>query len=213
MSGRVRRLLVAAGGFLCVTLSVAAPDFGGEPASDDARYAADQVLAAADNQGRPFAIVDKKAAWIYVFEPAGRLIGASPVLLGSALGDRSVPDLARRSPGHLAADERTTPSGRFASEPGRNDKGEAIVWVDYDASFAIHRLRLAPAQERRGARMASASPDEHRISLGCVVVPVAFYESVVAHGLGSRRGVVYVLPESAPVQSLFGAIALSLRTD
>jgi hypothetical protein len=211
MAGWVQRLLIAAGGFWCVSACVAAPDFAGEAASVDARYAASRVLADADNQGRPFAIVDKKAARIYVFESTGRLVGASPVLLGATYGDRSVPDAETRSPGRLDADERTTPAGRFDSEPGRNDKGEAIVWVDYDASFAIHRLRPAPAQERRASRMAASLPEDHRISLGCVVVPVAFYESVVGPSLGSRRGVVYVLPESRPVQSLFDGIALSLR--
>lgn len=213
MSVRVRRLLVAAGGCLCVSACIAAPDFTAEAASADARYAAKRVLADADNGGRPFAIVDKKAARIYVFEAAGRLVGASPVLLGASYGDRSVPDTAMRNPGRLAIDERTTPAGRFDSVPGRNDKGEAIVWVDYEASFAIHRLRPAPMQERRAARLASAAPDDHRISLGCVVVPEAFYDAVVASGLGSRRGVVYVLPETRPVQALFDAVALSLRSD
>jgi len=212
MSGR-SRLLVAAAGLLCVTLCSAAPDFAMERASDDARYAAARVLASDDNQSMPFAIVDKRDARIYVFEPAGRLIGASAVLLGSAPGDRSVTDIATRSAGSLAPWERTTPAGRFAAEPGHNDKGEAIVWVDYDASLAIHRLRPAPAVEQRVARMASATPDDNRISLGCIVVPVAFYESVIAPSLGSRRSVVYVLPESRPAQALFDAVELSLRAD
>jgi hypothetical protein len=32
---------------------------------------------------------------------------------------------------------------------------------------------------------------------------VAFYETVVEPLLGRRRGVVYVLPESGPVQAMF----------
>jgi len=199
------RLLLAASGLLCATLCQAAPDFAGASASDDARFAADRVLAANDHQGLPFAIVDKRDARIYVFEPMGRLIGASSVLLGATLGDRIVPDASLRTPGRPALDERTTPAGRFASAPGRNDKGEAIVWVDYDASFAIHRLRAAPAAERRAARLASATVEDKRISLGCVVVPVEFFESVVATSLGRGRGVVYVLPESRPAREMFDA--------
>jgi hypothetical protein len=42
----------------------AAPDFGGEAASHDARYAATQVLDTADHQQRPFAIVDKRDAHV-----------------------------------------------------------------------------------------------------------------------------------------------------
>jgi hypothetical protein len=119
------------------------------------------------------------------------------------LGDQVVPDTALRIPGRPSLDERTTPAGRFASEPGRNDKGEPIVWIDYQASLAIHRLRAAPAAERRPERLASPAAEDKRISLGCVVVPVEFYEAVVAPSLGRGRGVVYVLPESRPARALF----------
>ena len=207
------RLLLAASGLLCVKLCQAAPDFGAAPASGDARFAAQTVLAAKDNRGLPFAIVDKREARIYVFQASGRLIGASAVLLGAAFGDRVVADADLRTPGRPTLEERTTPAGRFASEPGRNDKGEAIVWIDYEASLAIHRLRAAPAAERRAQRLASSARDDKRISLGCVVVPVEFYETVVAPSLGRGRGVVYVLPESRPARALFDAMIMAGADD
>jgi hypothetical protein len=207
------RLLLAASGLLCVTLCQAAPDFAGAPASDDARFAAERVLDANDNRGLPFAIVDKREARIYVFERSGRLIGASAVLLGSTFGDRVVPDAELRVPGQPGFDERTTPAGRFASEPGRNDKGEAIVWIDYQASLAIHRLRPAPAAQRRPERLASRTAKDKRISLGCIVVPVDFYESVVGPSLGRGRGVVYVLPESRPARALIDALMMAGAAD
>jgi hypothetical protein len=42
-----------------------------------------------------------------------------------------------------------------------------------------------------------------------VVVPVRFYETVVAPVLGKSYGVVYVLPETRPVQHMLGALQLS----
>lgn len=180
-------------------------------ASDDSRYAARWVLDSGDHQGQPFAIVDKKDARLHLFDGAGRWLGSSSVLIGLAPGDFSVPDIALRSPASLRAGERTTPAGRFESRPGHNDKGEDIVWVDYDASLAIHRLRAAPAAERRSERLASANPADHRISFGCVVVPVEFYERVVAATLGRQRGVVYVLPETRKVREMFGAFELGAR--
>ena len=204
-----KRLLVAVALLLCAALCHAASQAAGEPVSNDTRYVAAWVLAIADNEGRPFAIVDKRGARISVFEPDGRLIGASAALLGMASGDLSVPDIAHRNPASLAPGERTTPAGRFESQPGHNDKGEDIVWIDYDASLAIHRLRPAPPHEHRPERLASPTTDDNRISLGCIVVPASYYESVVRPSLGQRRGVVYVLPESQPVQAMFGADQVS----
>jgi len=211
MARRGERLLIAAGLLLCASLCRAGePDFGSERASDDARYAAQHILTNADHDQRPFAIVDKREARVYVFDATGRLSGASSALLGLAPGDTAIADIAQRRPASLMPHERSTPAGRFESQPGHNDKGEAIVWVDYAASLAIHRLRPAPAYERRAERLASPTPDDNRISLGCIVVPAAFYEAVVEPLLGRQRGVVYVLPETRPVQALFGADPLQL---
>jgi hypothetical protein len=196
-------LLAASGA--CRAQAVGA-DFLGERASAEARYAAGWAISSGDHQGRPFAVVDKKDARLFVFAPDGRLVGATPVLLGLARGDDAAPGTADRPAHALRREERTTPAGRFATEPGHNDKGEAIVWLDYDASLALHRLRPAPAAERRVERMASADAADHRISFGCVVVPPPFYERVIAPTLGQRRGVVYVLPETRPAREMFAAI-------
>jgi hypothetical protein len=170
------------------------------------------VLERADHRGRPFAVVDKKRAHIYVFEPHGLLAGAAPVLLGLSAGDRdAVQGIGERSVASLLPAERTTPAGRFDTEPGHNDKGEAIVWFQYDAALAIHRLRPAPAHERRPQRLASSDPAERRITYGCIVVPVAFYEQVIVPTLGTRRGVVYVLPEEGPLEALLRNADLMLR--
>ncbi len=171
-------------------------------ASLDARYLGAWVQARNDNLGLPFAIVDKKDARIYVFDERQVLVGSSTVLTGSTAGDDSAPGVGQRAQyARLARNERTTPAGRFVSEPGRNLNGEDIVWFDYQAALAIHRLRADAAYAHRAQRLATASPDDNRASLGCVVVPVAFYERVVRPWLGARRGVVYVLPETRPVQA------------
>ncbi len=171
----------------------------------DANDAVGEIVQRADNQGRPFAIVDKRAARLFVFGAKGELIGEKPVLLGLARGDDAASDLASRLPSSLLPAERTTPAGRYSSEPGHNDKGEDIVWIDYNASLAIHRLRPSPPAERRAERLASANPDDKRISFGCVVVPVAFYEEVVRPTLGSTRGMVYVLPEGGAMRDAAAA--------
>jgi len=179
-------------------------DFAGESASADAQRVAQWVMEYGDNRGAPFAIVDKKDARLFVFDAGGRILGATPALLGLAPGDHSLPGVGDRDPSELLPFERTTPSGRFDSEPGRNHTGEAIVWFDYDAALAIHRLRPGKAHAARLKRLASPAPADRRASLGCVVVPAAFYDLVVGPTLGRERGVVYVLPETRPALEVFG---------
>lgn len=209
MPVRRQRLLVAISFALhfawCAALAQAQPPIESHaPASADAEVALRWVLDVEDHQGRPFAIVDKKAARIHVFAASGAPLGTAPVLLGSAPGDQGLAaPLQGRDPRSLTSAERTTPAGRFETQPGRNLQGEAIVWLDYGAALAIHRLRPAPAHERREQRLASPVPEDHRISLGCVVVPVAFYEQVIAPTLGRERAIVYILPESRSVASIF----------
>ena len=182
-------------------------------ASDDARYAMRWVLEAQDNQCMPFVIVDKKGARIFVFEGNGQIRGMSPALLGLTPGDSDVAGIAYRQVASLGIGERITPSGRFVSEPGRNLNGEAIVWFDYAAKLAIHRLRPALPQERRAERLNSATPDDKRISSGCVVVPERFYDAVISPVLGKSYAVVYVLPETQPVQFMLRGLQSSLRQD
>lgn len=185
-------------------------NFAGEAASADVRFVAAWALDSGDNRGLPFAIVDKKAARIFVFEPSGRLLGASAALLGLAIGDDSVPGIGWRELSQILPAERTTPAGRFLSQPGRNLQGEEVVWVHYNEGLAIHRLRPDNSQERRLQRLVSSTPEDNRISLGCVIVPVAFYETVVAPILGKTYSVVYVLPETRPLLALFGGYQIGI---
>jgi len=197
--------LWAWGTWACAAASTSDTSSDSSQASPEARLATRWILDHHDNQGKPFAVVDKKAAQLRIHAADGRLIGSSPALLGLTPGDTAIADIAHRAPSSLRPFERTTPAGRFESQPGRNLHGEDIVWLDYAASLAIHRLRPAAPAERRAQRLASASPADNRISLGCVVVPVAFYEQVVAPVLGQARAVVYVLPEDQPVRGYFEA--------
>src|SRR5438270_2340039 len=68
-------------------------DFGSVAAAPDVRRVADWVVASADHGTRPFAVIDKTEARLYVFAPTGRLVGTSPVLLGLAHGDDSEPGI------------------------------------------------------------------------------------------------------------------------
>lgn len=185
-------------------------DFGAEPASPAARFAARAILQANGQRGHAFAVVDKAGARLYVFDARGRLLGAAPALLGQATGDDTVPGVGSKPPSQVLPQERTTPAGRFEAEPGRNLDGDRVVWVDYDSGFAIHRVRRGASYAPRLQRLGAASPAAHRVSLGCVVVASEFFDRVVWPVLGQGQAVVYVLPETRPLASLFPAPTLAL---
>jgi hypothetical protein len=198
---RIRRALAAliwalAGAAPLAATAAPAGWLGTERVAQDIRDFVNGLVALKDHEGLPFAVIDKQRAQIHVFDASGRLRASSAVLLGQTRGDRSAPAVGEHTQGgHVPVAERTTPAGRFVAEPGRNLHGEHVVWVDYDAAFAIHRLRPGPSQALRAARLASSSPADKRLSLGCVIVPVKFYVDIVAHLLGRGRSIVYVLPE------------------
>lgn len=181
-------------------------DFGTTAAGAEARRVADWAVASADHGEQPFAIVDKTQAKLYVFAPTGRLIGASPILLGLARGDDSAPGIGDKPIAAVRPEERTTPAGRFVAEPGENLGGENVIWVDYDAAVSMHSVRANVKSERRLERLESPDPAEHRISYGCINVPAAFFASVAWPSLGANGGVVYVLPETRPLADVFPAL-------
>ena len=163
------------------------------------------VLHSGDAQGQPFAVIDKPDARLHVFDAGGRWLGSAPVLLGSALGDASAPGVGDKPLSSLRPEERTTPAGRFVTEPGRNLKGDDIVWIDYDAAVSLHRVRSVSAAERRHQRLTSQGTADKRISYGCVNAPEAFYNQFIAPLFGQARGVIYVLPDTEPFASFFVA--------
>lgn len=204
------RLMVALACFLSVpaqaddtlsesgdTLSESRADFRQEMPRAQARSLADQVVRTADTDSRPFAIVDKIAARVYVFDAEGRLIGAAAALLGIAIGDHSAPGVGTMDLAAIRMQDRTTPAGRFQADIGRNFDGKEILWVDYNAAISMHPVINTKPAERRPHRLATPTPSDNRISFGCINVPPDFFKTVVSSAFKSTGGVVYILPELA----------------
>jgi hypothetical protein len=205
----VRRLLCALAAFAALALQPATAaqeaDFRQEAPSAEARHVADWVLHSADHGGLPFAIVDKLGSRVFVFDAAGSLQGAAAALLGSAAGDQSVPGVGQRKMASIRPEERTTPAGRFVASLERSLQGDEILWVDYDAAIALHRVIATVPKERRLQRLASSTAADRRITYGCINVPVAFFDQVVAPVFRGAGGIVYVLPETRPSREVFGS--------
>jgi len=180
-------------------------DFGQVVPTADVRHVANWTVYAGDHQDKSFMIVDKKDARVYVFDPAGHLRATSPVLLGSAIGDDTVPGIGDKPIAQVLPEERTTPAGRFVAEIGMNMRGEDVVWVDYDAAVSMHRVLTSNPAERRLERLASPSVEDNRISYGCINLPRDFYETIVGPTVRNGGAIIYVLPETRTAQQVFGS--------
>lgn len=179
--------------------------FEGASVSDAVREVANWAFFTRDNQGRAVVILDKKNATVYAFDPGGRLVAAAPALLGLTVGDDTAPGVGNKPLAEVRDHERTTPAGRFVARPGEDDSGVDVVWIDYDAAVAMHRvIDTFPAQRRR-ERLASPRAEDRRISYGCINLPEPFYEQVLSPTVRKGGAIVYVLPETRAPREVFGS--------
>ena len=169
------------------------------------------IVASKDSQGYSFAIIDKAAAQILVFGGDGRLRGAAPGLFGSAVGDHTAPGIAGLALREIPGRDRTTPAGRFIGGFGPSIDAGRVLWVDHESAVSIHPTATGVPAERRAERLASPSPDDNRITHGCINVTPDFYERVMQPTF-ERGGVFYVLPDKASLADTFPEFAKSRTT-
>lgn len=179
--------------------------------SDTVIELAGWVVATGDSQGYPFAVIDKDAAQILVFGGDGRLRGAAHGLFGSAVGDHAAPGIAGLALREIPGRDRTTPAGRFVGGYGPSIDAGRVLWVDYESAVSIHPTATGVPAEKRAERLASPTPDDNRITHGCINVEPGFYERVVQPAF-ERGGVFYILPDTASLEETFPEFAESRAT-
>ncbi|WP_322966185.1 hypothetical protein [Sphingomonas fuzhouensis] len=170
--------------------------------------AAERVIAwvagSHDNRGLPWAVVDKVNATIFLFAPDGKPLAAEPVLIGIMPGDEASPGVGTKTLASLGPAEKTTPAGRYLAKFGLPVGGERVLWVDYATSVALHPIpKDAGAKEKRRERMLSPTPDDNRITFGCINVPQAFYARQLRPTFRKKGGYVYILPDTKTLEEVF----------
>jgi hypothetical protein len=165
------------------------------------------VARTRDNQGLPFMIIDKRQTHLWVFDRAAQPKGNAAVLLGSARGDHTAPGIGQLPLAQIRPSDRTTPAGRFKADVGRNERGETVVWVDYDSGVSMHPVLTTNAAERREQRLATPTTADNRVSFGCINVPKDFHASVVLATVQRGPSIVYILPETQPLAAVFKQLA------
>ncbi|MNK07940.1 hypothetical protein D3C87_258630 [compost metagenome] len=180
----------------------------GQDVSDTVIQLAGWVVATKDSHGYPFAIMDKAAAQVLVFDGDGRLRGAAPGLFGSATGDHTAPGVAGLALREIPGRDRTTPAGRFVGGFGPSIDAGRVLWVDYESAVSIHPTATGVPKEKRAERLASPTPDDNRVTHGCINVSPAFYEQIVRTTF-ERGGVFYILPDADSLADTFPEFAQS----
>jgi len=172
--------------------------------SEAATRVADWIAASDDNGALPYIIVDKKNASLFLFDAKGKPLAKVPVLIGVAVGDDATPGIGSKNLAEIGPAEKTTPAGRFLARYGLAVGRQRILWVDFGTSVALHPIppTVSP-KERRRQRMLSPTPDDNRITFGCINVPTAFYNRSVRPLFQKKGGYVYVLPDTKPLETVF----------
>jgi hypothetical protein len=180
-------------------------DLRGANVSREVQHIAQWAVHSGDHQRLPFIVVDKINAVAAAFDASGRLIRTTPVLIGMGVGDTYAPGVATMDMYQTQPWQRITPAGRYVADEDRNLEGKRVLWVDYDTGIAMHKMPAKRTKQHRQERMASSDPAEHRITYGCINVPAVFYDQVVHPHFGRKGGIVYVLPDSRSVKSVFNS--------
>lgn len=191
------------------TLAVQAPSADapfGQTASATVVRLDHWAVSSGDNQDMPFLIVDKPSAEVFVFDAAGNLLGSAPALLGESMGDDATPGVGDLELSDIPLDERTTEAGRFVARLGPAKGMKSVLWVNFDTSLSLHPVVTSNPQEQRLQRLKSPDPEERRITHGCINVPAAFYRDVVQQAFAGTKGVVYIVPDTKPVEEVFPAL-------
>lgn len=166
------------------------------------------VAAAHDNGMLPYVVIDKQAATLFLFSAKGDFLGDAPVLLGIGIGDDSSPGVGAKSLEEIGPAERTTPAGRFIAKFGRALGRQRVLWVDYTNSVALHAVITTHKAEHRVERLLSPTPDDNRISFGCINVGTSFYSKKLRPLFQRKGGMVYILPDTKSLDEVFPRVRL-----
>ena len=184
-------------------------DFGAIMPTVTAAWVADRVVGNKDAQGKPFIIVDKPAATAYVFDGDGKIIAASPILIGAARGDVLPQSAINKTVDQTLQSEKVTPAGRFGARVEVDAAyGTSLRFLDLPGSYlAMHKTYLDTPSERRQQRLDTVSPEDNRISYGCINVDAKFYKNIIEKNFGKTGGTMYITPDVQTLEQTFQSFA------
>lgn len=181
--------------------------------SDSAKSVATHTLNTGN--GKAFLVVDKPNAMLYAFSADGALLNKTPVLTGKSIADVAPESATGKNLDNYTDAEKVTPAGKFTGKFTYSADYGSIIALDEtnDGSslIAVHRTYLGTPSENRAGRLASPTTADNRISYGCVNVPSAFYDSVIAPNYVGESQVI-VMPDKSDAKKFFGVAESKIET-
>jgi hypothetical protein len=189
--------------------------FGIIKPSATAAIVADWIVGTKDAKGKPFFVVDKPSATAYIFDAAGKLQGAAPVLLGqNSKADVLPASGINKTIEQTTKAEKVTPAGRFEGKVSPNaEYGSILTFLKLGNSvLAMHKTYLATASERRQQRLDTPTAEDNFVSYGCINIDAKFYKQFVETGF-KDGGVMYITPMTQSLESTFQGLAKYTPTE
>jgi hypothetical protein len=189
--------------------------FGIIKPSATAAIVADWIVGTKDAKGKPFFVVDKPSATAYIFDAAGKLQGAAPVLLGqNSKADVLPASGIDKTIEQTTKAEKVTPAGRFEGKVTPNaEYGSILTFLKLANSvLAMHKTYLGSASERRQQRLDSPTAEDNFVSYGCINIDAKFYKQFVETGF-KDGGVMYITPMTQSLESTFQGLAKYTPTE
>ena len=132
------------------------------------------------NNKKPFVLVDKPTATVYIYNSSGVLIKDFPCILGKNIGDElntadtnsEIPTNAYTTPG------RYTLSSNVSSEY-KNTYHNRILKLNNSNGLAIHEIYPEELEKRTNA-INSKTIDDNRLSWGCINIISENYDKYIA---------------------------------
>jgi hypothetical protein len=156
--------------------------------------------------GLPFTVIDKPNAKLYAFLKDGRMVGSSSVLIGATKRDALTPSWGTQTLDEMKETDKVTPAGVFTGRFSLSSEYGSTISLEETESpstfVAIHRTYLGTPSENRLARYATPTPEDNRVSYGCINVPSSFYDNVLTLNFKGKSQ-IYVMPDNSDARAFF----------
>ena len=179
-----------------ITLTAAVPDEAKAKMSPLAQDVYGAMAPVAMKTGKWFMVADKPNGMLHIFKEDGSHFISDATLYGKDKGD------VMEAKSSLEGGAKITPSGKYTMKesPAEYAGGTSLILVeskDYSGYIAVHAADVSTPSERRLQRLETSTPDDNRISYGCINTKHETFINEIKPNISKLDGgMIFVLPDA-----------------